>query len=531
MKQFSPHVIINLSNEISIHKEIPIIELSKSNLINHLNDLLKRVINEMIDNNVKSKIIDLRQLFKGYYWNEEFNDSEIKEFLRNFYLSSKKWLTINLTNNENEFISNLSNERLIFEYKNHRGKRNYIIILQQIKNLGTFNLNVNDVNIDKIIDHLVFLKEKINKMMNFKKSDFNIKLNDDFILKYKNYEYVNFSKEIDNAFNNFNILTDASLFSLFFKFKEYEKDEDQVFYIKNIIWDNLQSRIKMDIYKETYLNIIFEDLYEFKVLLPLIKYLSNSLKENKHVILNYDLFEKYCINWNKLKDFNKNKISYVFSYKDNDFSNIFNNLKSLSRDDKEKIYIEGLNADGFLLNNLDGISKNESILGINIQAIDNDEVIYHELIHYLQFVSGQSIVRIASKRKNQIFKNINEDDKIQICEVLNINQNYFDSLYHSMLNQYEIIPHISNLFNELEEIFPKDLKRNVKILIKCLDEINKSNFKEYYKKVKERLKRFNILDKFEELSIISKLFLIMSFYFKISINTIKNHLNGYVNKE
>ena len=99
-----------------------------------------------------------------------------------------------------------------------------------------------------------------------------------------------------------------------------------------------------------------------------------------------------------------------------------------------------------------------------------------------------------------------------------------------MLNQYEIIPHISNLFNEIKEIFSKDLKRNVKILIKCLDEINNSNFKEYYKKVKERLKRFNILDKFEELSIISKLFLIMSFYFKISVNTIKNHLNGYANK-
>jgi len=91
------------------------------------------------------------------------------------------------------------------------------------------------------------------------------------------------------------------------------------------------------------------------------------------------------------------------------------------------------------------LSNQYGILLLNINVVSSD-AIYHELIHFIQDVTGEGI--LAEKQPNGYFNPIEILAQLKLLNTFNLIDN---NISYTLINKYEIIPYINNICHKLEQ--------------------------------------------------------------------------------
>lgn len=289
--------------------------------------------------------------------------------------------------------------------------------------------------------------------------------------------------------------------------------------------------------------IILEDVYYDDIFEGLTDYIIKEFKDNEVVSLSFnEILDKLPDSWPGKKYLKNKKNLIIVQVR---FTNKFEVDKIISKfkftdDEIAEIKKHMKNAEGFFLSELENYDKNltfiflDSLLHINHD--EEHEILCHELIHLFQEISGRSKYQVNQKK---LF-NISEKDKVDIKHILNLEE----SQIQNMFSKDEIATYLKNAYSYIKEetgfkLF--DLRLFLIASFTKLESIkHRESFIEFYKEMKnfnneyfiENYKKFfnKIFVECSHNKICIAL-IVLACYFKIGINTIKNHLFGYLNKD
>ena len=289
--------------------------------------------------------------------------------------------------------------------------------------------------------------------------------------------------------------------------------------------------------------IILEDVYYDDIFEGLTDYIIKEFKDNEVVSLSFnEILDKLPDSWPG-KKYLKNKKNLVIVQVR--FTNKFEVDEIISKfkftdDEIAEIKKHMKNAEGFFLSELENYDKNltfiflDSLLHINHD--EEHEILCHELIHLFQEISGRSKYKVNQKK---LF-NISEKDKVDIKRILNLEESQIQNIF----SKDEIATYLKNAYSYIKEetgfkLF--DLRLFLIASFTKLESIkHRESFIEFYKEMKnfnneyfiENYKKFfnKIFVECSHNKICIAL-IVLACYFKIGINTIKNHLFGYLNKD
>lgn len=289
--------------------------------------------------------------------------------------------------------------------------------------------------------------------------------------------------------------------------------------------------------------IILEDVYYDDIFEGLTDYIIKEFKDNEVVSLSFnEILDKLPDSWPGKKYLKNKKNLIIVQVR---FTNKFEVDKIISKfkftdDEIAEIKKHMKNAEGFFLSELENYDKNltfiflDSLLHINHD--EEHEILCHELIHLFQEISGRSKYQVNQKK---LF-NISEKDKVDIKHILNLEESQIQNIF----SKDEIATYLKNAYSYIKEetgfkLF--DLRLFLIASFTKLESIkHRESFIEFYKEMKnfnneyfiENYKKFfnKIFVECSHNKICIAL-LVLACYFKIGINTIKNHLFGYLNKD
>ena len=289
--------------------------------------------------------------------------------------------------------------------------------------------------------------------------------------------------------------------------------------------------------------IILEDVYYDDIFEGLTDYIIKEFKDKEVVSLSFnEILDKLPDSWPGKKYLKNKKNLIIVQVR---FTNKFEVDKIISKfkftdDEIAEIKKHMKNAEGFFLSELENYDKNltfiflDSLLHINHD--EEHEILCHELIHLFQEISGRSKYQVNQKK---LF-NISEKDKVDIKRILNLEENQIQNIF----SKDEIATYLKNAYSYIKEetgfkLF--DLRLFLIASFTKLESIkHRESFIEFYKEMKnfnneyfiENYKKFfnKIFVECSHNKICIAL-IVLACYFKIGINTIKNHLFGYLNKD
>lgn len=289
--------------------------------------------------------------------------------------------------------------------------------------------------------------------------------------------------------------------------------------------------------------IILEDVYYDDIFEGLTDYIIKEFKDNEVVSLSFnEILDKLPDSWPGKKYLKNKKNLIIVQVR---FTNKFEVDKIISKfkftdDEIAEIKKHMKNAEGFFLSELENYDKNltfiflDSLLHINHD--EEHEILCHELIHLFQEISGRSKYKVNQKK---LF-NISEKDKVDIKRILNLEESQIQNIF----SKDEIATYLKNAYSYIKEetgfkLF--DLRLFLIASFTKLESIkHHESFIEFYKEMKnfnneyfiENYKKFfnKIFVECSHNKICIAL-IVLACYFKIGINTIKNHLFDYLNKD
>lgn len=289
--------------------------------------------------------------------------------------------------------------------------------------------------------------------------------------------------------------------------------------------------------------IILEDVYYDDIFEGLTDYIIKEFKDNEVVSLSFnEILDKLPDSWPGKKYLKNKKNLIIVQVR---FTNKFEVDEIISKfkftdDEIAEIKKHMKNAEGFFLSELENYDKNltfiflDSLLHINHD--EEHEILCHELIHLFQEISGRSKYQVNQKK---LF-NISEKDKVDIKRILNLEESQIQNIF----SKDEIATYLKNAYSYIKEetgfkLF--DLRLFLIASFTKLESIkHRESFIEFYKEMKnfnneyfiENYKKFfnKIFVECSHNKICIAL-IVLACYFKIGINTIKNHLFGYLNKD
>ena len=282
--------------------------------------------------------------------------------------------------------------------------------------------------------------------------------------------------------------------------------------------------------------IIFEDVYYDDIFEELTDYIIREFKNKEVVSLSFsEILDKLPNAWSG-KKYLKNKkdltiIQVCFTDKP-EINEIFLKFKFTNKE-KQSICDHMNVSRGFFISELENYDKNltfiflDSLLHINHD--EEHEILCHELIHLFQEISGRSKYQVNQKK---LF-NISEKDKADIKNILNLEESQIQNIF----SKDEIATYLKNAYSYIKEetgfkLF--DLRLFLIASFTKLESIkHRESFIEFYKEMKnfnneyfiENYKKFfnKIFVECSHNKICIAL-IVLACYFKIGINTIKNHL-------
>lgn len=289
--------------------------------------------------------------------------------------------------------------------------------------------------------------------------------------------------------------------------------------------------------------IILEDVYYDDIFEGLTDYIIKEFKDKEVVSLSFnEILDKLPDSWPGKKYLKNKKNLIIVQVR---FTNKFEVDEIISKfkftdDEIAEIKKHMKNAEGFFLSELENYDKNltfiflDSLLHINHD--EEHEILCHELIHLFQEISGRSKYQVNQKK---LF-NISEKDKVDIKRILNLEESQIQNIF----SKDEIATYLKNAYSCIKEetgfkLF--DLRLFLIASFTKLESIkHRESFIEFYKEMKnfnneyfiENYKKFfnKIFVECSHNKICIAL-IVLACYFKIGINTIKNHLFGYLNKD
>lgn len=289
--------------------------------------------------------------------------------------------------------------------------------------------------------------------------------------------------------------------------------------------------------------IILEDVYYDDIFEGLTDYIIREFKDKEVVSLSFsEILDKLPNVWPGKKYLKNKKDLTIIQVCFADKSEVDEMLSKFKFTDDEIAEIKKhmKNAEGFFLSELENYDKNltfiflDSLLHINHD--EEHEILCHELIHLFQEISGRSKYQVNQKK---LF-NISEKDKVDIKHILNLEESQIQNIF----SKDEIATYLKNAYSYIKEetgfkLF--DLRLFLIASFTKLESIkHRESFIEFYKEMKnfnneyfiENYKKFfnKIFVECSHNKICIAL-LVLACYFKIGINTIKNHLFGYLNKD
>lgn len=289
--------------------------------------------------------------------------------------------------------------------------------------------------------------------------------------------------------------------------------------------------------------IILEDVYYDDIFEGLTDYIIKEFKDKEVVSLSFnEILDKLPDSWPGKKYLKNKKNLIIVQVR---FTNKFEVDEIISKfkftdDEIAEIKKHMKNVEGFFLSELENYDKNltfiflDSLLHINHD--EEHEILCHELIHLFQEISGRSKYQVNQKK---LF-NISEKDKVDIKHILNLEESQIQNIF----SKDEIATYLKNAYSCIKEetgfkLF--DLRLFLIASFTKLESIkHRESFIEFYKEMKnfnneyfiENYKKFfnKIFVECSHNKICIAL-IVLACYFKIGINTIKNHLFGYLNKD
>ena len=279
--------------------------------------------------------------------------------------------------------------------------------------------------------------------------------------------------------------------------------------------------------------IILEDVYYDDIFEGLTDYIIKEFKDKEVVSLSFnEILNKLPDSWPG-KKYLKNKKDLTI------IQEILSKFKFTNKE-KQNIHDHMNVSRGFFISELENYDKNltfiflDSLLHINHD--EEHEILCHELIHLFQEISGRSKYQVNQKK---LF-NISEKDKADIKRILNLEESQIQNIF----SKDEIATYLKNAYSYIKEetgfkLF--DLRLFLIASFTKLESIkHRESFIEFYKEMKnfnneyfiENYKKFfnKIFVECSHNKICIAL-IVLACYFKIGINTIKNHLFGYLNKD
>ena len=208
--------------------------------------------------------------------------------------------------------------------------------------------------------------------------------------------------------------------------------------------------------------------------------------------------------------------------------------------EKQNIYDHMNLSRGFFVSELENYDKNltfiflDSLLHINHN--EEHEILCHELIHLFQEISGRSKYQVNQKK---LF-NISEKDKADIKRILNLEESQIQNIF----SKDEIATYLKNAYSYIKEETGFKLFDLKLFLIASFTKLESIKHRESFIEFYEEMKNFNnehFIENYKKF--FNKVFvegshnkicivlIVLACYFKIGINTIKNHLFGYLNKD
>jgi len=282
--------------------------------------------------------------------------------------------------------------------------------------------------------------------------------------------------------------------------------------------------------------LVFEDVYYDDVFEQLTKFILHKLDDSSVLRMTFkEILDKLPDWWPGKKYLKKEKNLIVIKINFNDKVEIVKCLTKLNLSENEFDSIENrlYHDRGLFCSQLDNYDKKDIIIFINSGLIDYDiyDVLCHELIHLFQSISGRSIYKINNKNK---IVNLSEKDEENIQDILKINKDMIKKIFDpTEITTYtkEAYSYIKRNTNFTEKI---DMNLFFADIDSCLrNKTNINSFKEYFNNIKHNCKDENIrkifIDNKNKPIVISMI--IISYYLGLGINTIKNHLYGYMNKD
>ena len=289
--------------------------------------------------------------------------------------------------------------------------------------------------------------------------------------------------------------------------------------------------------------IILEDVYYDDIFEGLTDYIIKEFKDKEVVSLSFnEILNKLPDSWPGKKYLKNKKDLTIIQICFTDKTEIDEILSKFKFTNKEKQNIhDHMNVSrGFFISELENYDKNltfiflDSLLHINHD--EEHEILCHELIHLFQEISGRSKYQVNQKK---LF-NISEKDKADIKRILNLEESQIQNIF----SKDEIATYLKNAYSYIKEetgfkLF--DLRLFLIASFTKLESIkHRESFIEFYKEMKnfnneyfiENYKKFfnKIFVECSHNKICIAL-IVLACYFKIGINTIKNHLFGYLNKD
>lgn len=289
--------------------------------------------------------------------------------------------------------------------------------------------------------------------------------------------------------------------------------------------------------------IILEDVYYDDIFEGLTDYIIKEFKDKEVVSLSFnEILDKLPDSWPGKKYLKNKKDLIIIQVCFTDKTEVDEILSKFKFTNKEKQNIhDHMNVSrGFFISELENYDKNltfiflDSLLHINHD--EEHEILCHELIHLFQEISGRSKYQVNQKK---LF-NISEKNKVDIKRILNLEESQIQNIF----SKDEIATYLKNAYSYIKEetgfkLF--DLRLFLIASFTKLESIkHRESFIEFYKEMKnfnneyfiENYKKFfnKIFVECSHNKICIAL-IVLACYFKIGINTIKNHLFGYLNKD
>lgn len=283
-------------------------------------------------------------------------------------------------------------------------------------------------------------------------------------------------------------------------------------------------------------SLILEDVYQREIFENLLNDISTIYKEKSEVYIKRysfsDLLRLIPDIWPGKKYLKKklNVTFCLFNFNDND-TDIFSYEEFSNFSSYEKVFISKCieNDNGFYISNCNNYDKNEAFIFINLSQTHINDIIIHELLYLFQESSGRSLYKVNNKK----FLEINKEDENYIKIAMNLTSKDVQYIFSKdeLLNYIrELYYHIKNML----KLNKTNMKRFIVNMFMMLDNGNKQNGLKFYINSLYSIskdKTFNNLILNNDINNIGVNMLLISSYYGVGLNTIRNHLHGYLIKD